>query len=486
MCPALSVRYPPGHGATARRRRIVAGVVVLVAVALVALVPWTALALLLLAVRTSVRLDDTRGVAVAAAAAAVGGALLAAVAPDTAPSVYDTALLVVLSGVLPWLGGRAWRQRRQLQAVEEQALERMQREHQLVAEQARLRERARLAEDLHDGLGHDLSVVALRAGALEVAPDLTQAERATAAGEVRSGVTSAMERLTAVVDVLHNDADAAPLQPAPSRIDEVVDRAHESGLQATLSSCGTAPDTVAASVQQTAARVVQEGLTNAARHAPGAAIDVIVSWRPDTVHLDVINGPATRAGHPGGGRGLHGLRERARLVGGWLHAEQHHDGFRLSAELPIVGSDTPPQPTPTEAVAVTSDLPDLQQVRRMRRRNRRRAVTAITAGLAAMAALVAAQVIVVASADAVLPADDYRGLQPGQQRATVEQVLPAEQAANRPDTTAGGAQCRFYAVTANPLDDRYGDLYRLCFNPGQLASKEIIVDGNVSDNPDAR
>ncbi|SEG53421.1 Signal transduction histidine kinase [Nonomuraea solani] len=190
-------------------------------------------------------------------------------------------------------------------------------------EQARLRERARIARDMHDSLGHDLALIAVRAAGLEMAPGLAP-EQVGAAGELRIAAADATERLRQIIGLLREDADAAPLVPVNENLAELVRRAAASGMEVTL-------DLAPGPVPELAHAVVQEGLTNAAKHAPGALVEVVVA--PE--RISVRNGPPrSRSTVRSGGMGLAGLRERVRLAGGVLSAGPVGDGFELTVTLP--------------------------------------------------------------------------------------------------------------------------------------------------------
>ncbi|MGP4094081.1 sensor histidine kinase [Nonomuraea sp. KM90] len=196
--------------------------------------------------------------------------------------------------------------------------------------QARLRERARIARDMHDSLGHDLALIAVRAAGLELAPGLAPAQ-VKAAGELRIAAADATERLRQIIGLLREDADAAPLSPVGEDVSELVRRATDSGMSITL-------DLSPGPVPGLARAVVQEGLTNAAKHAPGAAVEVSVS----PLRVRVRNGPArSRPTGRSGGLGLAGLRERVRLAGGTLAAGPVGDGFELTVTLPREGEKDP-------------------------------------------------------------------------------------------------------------------------------------------------
>ena len=226
---------------------------------------------------------------------------------------------MIIFMALPWLSGRYLRQ--------------VARNHSTEIEQAHLAERARIAQEMHDSLGHELSLIALRAGALEVAPGLTDAHQ-QAAGAIRAAAAGATERLGEIVGVLRPAAEEAPLTPAAAGIDGLVERARESGMDVRLE--GSLDD--GEGVRDVAAhRIVQEALTNAARHAPGAPVTVSVETGADGVRLSVTNGRATLPPRAGAttGLGLAGLEEAARAAGGTLrHGPAAGGGFEVVADLP--------------------------------------------------------------------------------------------------------------------------------------------------------
>ncbi|MFI7445672.1 sensor histidine kinase [Nonomuraea indica] len=219
--------------------------------------------------------------------------------------------------VLPYLVGLL---RRRLVQQREQA-------RLSAAARARLRERARIAREMHDSLGHDLALIAVRAAGLEMAPGLGPAQ-VEAAGELRVAAAEATERLRQIIGLLRDDADAdagPPLAPAGEDVAAIVERARASGLPVTLRHDPSGP------APALAGAVVQEALTNAAKHAPGAPVTVLVSPH----RVVVRNGPPrSRPTAVPGGLGLAGLDERVRLAGGTLTAGPSGDGYELAAELP--------------------------------------------------------------------------------------------------------------------------------------------------------
>ncbi|MEU8133521.1 sensor histidine kinase [Streptodolium elevatio] len=273
-----------------------------------------------------------------APALAVPALFVGGVASGMRPLGTLTAELL-FSVAVPWLVGRNLRQRRALAAAGWDRARHLEREQEMHADRARMRERARIAQDMHDSLGHELSLLALRAAVLEVDPALPDAQRAAAA-DLRAGAAAATDRLHEIIGVLQTDNRAAPTEPVHESIDELVARSRESGMSVVLERTGQAPD----SPQLTLAvhRVVRESLTNAAKHAPGAKVRVALAYRPDAAEVRVSNGRpgvagsvlAERGPAPGSRSGLIGLRERVRLAGGTFTAAPRAGGFEVAAHFP--------------------------------------------------------------------------------------------------------------------------------------------------------
>ncbi|GAA4784107.1 histidine kinase [Actinomycetospora chlora] len=207
---------------------------------------------------------------------------------------------------------------------------------------ARRHERATIAREMHDVLGHRLSLVAASAGALEYRPDASAEQVARAAGVVRAGVHQALEELRGVIGVLRaddlvgaNGADGqAPPQPTLADLRSLVRESVEAGAPVELDDrAADVPETLG----RTAYRIVQEGLTNARKHAPGETVHVSVGGTAGgELRVEVRNPlPMRRAVPDGRGTGLVGLGERAASVGGWLEHGVTPDGqFHVIAELP--------------------------------------------------------------------------------------------------------------------------------------------------------
>ncbi|MER5361988.1 histidine kinase [Streptomyces sp. NPDC002785] len=387
---------------------------------------------------------------------------------------------VVVAAMLPWFAGRFWRQYQELVRAGWERAGRLEREQQLVAEQARSRERARIAQDMHDVLGHDLSLIALSAGALKLAPGLDEAQRA-AAGEIRARAAASVERLGEVIGILREEADDELPRPPGTGIPRLVEEATAAGLAVDLRIDGDA-DGVPPPAARAAHRVVQESLTNAAKHAPHAQVSVRVTHTAQKTTVRVQNGPSPARGAPEGvpgtGRGLIGLDERVRLAGGTFAHGPYADGFAVTARIP----HTPTARRP--AAAPRASAPALPpEHRHARSRARRALATAVVLPLVAWAVLSAGLMgwDIRSARQSVLDPGDYARLRVGQDRDAVRRLLPERQTTQRPvvagEPKGEDTTCEYYAMTADRFDDRSGDTYRLCFRSGRLMSKEALTPG---------
>ena len=242
-----------------------------------------------------------------------------------------TTFLVLLHVILVGIGMLVRAQRRLVRSWAERARQAEQGD-ELRVERARLAERERIAREMHDVLAHRLSLLAVHAGALEVRRDAPEDER-RAAGVIRQSSYEALEELRQVIGMLREPAEDRP-QPTLADVPALVARSREAGEQVDLE---LAAAEVPAGVGRHAYRIVQESLTNARKHAPGAPVRVAVTGQ--AAHGLVVEvGNRLSAGGPvlpGSGTGLIGLRERVLLAGGRLeHGPTPSGEFQLRAWLP--------------------------------------------------------------------------------------------------------------------------------------------------------
>src|SRR3954468_17015034 len=215
--------------------------------------------------------------------------------------------------------------------------ERAEAEQELRIAQARANERARIARERHDVLAHRISQVSMHAGALTFREDLTPEEVRISAGVIREKAHEALTDLRGVLGVLRG-ADGEPAiapQPTYADLSELVAEARASGLAIDYHDGVSAAEKVPEAAGRTVYRIVQEGITNARKHAPNTLLRIDVKGSPEH-GLDVtMRNPLGFGGTtPGAGLGLVGLSERAELRGGRL-AHRHEDGaFVLHGWIP--------------------------------------------------------------------------------------------------------------------------------------------------------
>jgi len=258
---------------------------------------------------------------------------------DFRDNVVITVLL--LGFTVGW--GLFVRVRRDLVGQLHERAARLESEGRLRAEQARSAERERIAREMHDVLAHRLSLLSLHAGALEFRPGAPPEEIAATAGVVREAAAAALEELRDVVGVLREGTDSETRRPQPTLADlpTLIEESRAAGMriEAELDLPTDGEDPGVGGVGRTAYRVVQEGLTNARKHAPGALVRVRVATGEDALTVEVRNRaplrPAPAPTLPGAGSGLIGLGERVELAGGELRGEVAEGGdFVLAATLP--------------------------------------------------------------------------------------------------------------------------------------------------------
>lgn len=244
---------------------------------------------------------------------------------------------IVVSVLGPWAIGLVARSRRRLTGQLAARGRELEAERELFAAEAVRYERARIARELHDVVAHCLSVAVIQASAGQrltgTDPSLA-AETFDAIAEVVRQAESEIGRLVQVLDQDPPPRGADGL----ALVDELVARASATGLAVSCRISGS-PDRLPGEASDAAYRVVQEGITNALKHAPGAPVDVVITGLDGHVEITVVNGPAAAPAsgleRAGGGHGLAGMRERVRACGGVLTAGPvDGGGWQVTARLP--------------------------------------------------------------------------------------------------------------------------------------------------------
>ncbi|WP_405014519.1 sensor histidine kinase [Kitasatospora sp. NBC_01539] len=388
-------------------------------------------------------------------------------------NLFISVIGFLLLAVLPAVIGRYRAQRVALLAALRERNAQLVRERAMIAHQARLRERHRIAQDMHDSLGHQLALIAVHTGALEVDRSLTDHQR-EAVSVLRRAASGAMRELREVVGLLRDDtlSQAGGVEA----VEQLAETSRAAGADVSLHRSGD-PRPLAAAAGHAAYRTVQEGLTNVHKHAPGAPVSVSLRYEPDALVVEVHNGPppAPAEGAIGGGQGLTGLRERARLLGGMVHAGPTPEGgYRLAGVFPYDAAGIPgPDDEPETALPVPPDPAT-------------RRSPALGCALGAGLVLLAALGIVVWGAflffevlgNATLPRDTYDALRVGQSEREVRSRLPAgselmtgEYRTQGPPVPTG-ASCDWFISGEETGTLEHETVLRLCFADGRLAEKQ--------------
>ena len=248
-------------------------------------------------------------------------------------------VVVMVAGLL--VGQKRGNLREKRWRVEQQA--RMNREEMRAkVERARQEERENIARDMHDTLSHRLSLVAIHAGALSYPREGVPDEFTDAARTIRTEAQNAVEDLRTVLSALREDLSEDPR----TTLEELVAAAREAGAEVTVTYAdGASPDVftgLSTMAQHAVHRAVQEGLTNARKHAAGQPVSITVREVAGEVGIEMRNPLSAakagdRAGASAGGYGLVGLRERVELSGGRMnvHVGEEGEEFRWSIQLPL-------------------------------------------------------------------------------------------------------------------------------------------------------
>jgi signal transduction histidine kinase len=255
--------------------------------------------------------------------------------------VSELVINVVINGAfLGW--GMYVRARRQLLlSLRERAL-RAESDQQQRVEEARRMERERIAREMHDVLAHRISLLSLHAGALEFRPDAPREEVARAAAIIRQNAHQALQDLRKVIWILRDPSSETPEPPQPTLADlpALIEDSRAAGSRVSFDNRLGDLAMVPTAIGRDGYRTVQESLTNARKHAPDCAVDLLVEGGPGSgLTIELRNrlpvGVTARTAIPGAGTGIVGLTERATLAGGRLEHGPTGDGdFRLRVWFP--------------------------------------------------------------------------------------------------------------------------------------------------------
>jgi signal transduction histidine kinase len=463
--------------------------------------PWWMLALAAVAAPLGLTDGGARLGVVAMAVAAGVGAFAVLIGWADLRDALVTAARGVVTGVLPWSVAIAWRARRTGEADAALAILREQEARRMRAETELARQRLQLAESLHDDLGHALSLVAVNLGRLELELERDpQADhgRDTAVREsvglARNQVSDAVARLGASVQTLRTGlTESAPHSPAEAlqpSLETLVQDARRAGADIELS--GSRGPAQLAAFGPAVSRVVQEGLTNALKHAPGRPVRVALDVRPGRLVVNVRNPlPEPPNGSPPadvaasslsvGGTGILSLTEHVRAVGGSVEAGPANGEYVLRAELlPLDGALRGPSPAHRAGRSISgNEIPlDADAFSHGLVRARRRGGALLLAAILVPAVALVAVAAAIQLSDhldarrALLDPEAFAQISVGDSRFDVRRLLPATTLQPPP---GADPSCDHYAVTADQLADASGDAYRICWADGRVTSADVVV-----------
>jgi signal transduction histidine kinase len=249
---------------------------------------------------------------------------------------FSEVVLVPATFTLAWLGGFAMREREEQALRAEERASLAEREREAAARIAVAEERARIARELHDIVAHAVSVMVLQVGAVRHRLPSDLGEDVAALRNVEDTGRSALGEMRRLLGAMRRDEDAAELAPQPGlgRLDLLLDEIRRAGLPVELEVEGE-PFALPVAIDLSAYRIVQEGLTNALKHADAASAEVRIRYAADELRIDVSD-DGKGVDSIGDGHGLVGVRERVKLYGGEMTAGAGNGGgFRLTTSLPL-------------------------------------------------------------------------------------------------------------------------------------------------------
>jgi signal transduction histidine kinase len=332
----------PALGSTFLRRGRPAAAL-LIAVAVWAAIPSAqALQLPVMAVLYTIATRTEWRVAAAAAAGAAGVVVIADAAWGRSNANDHAGLLGYAAGATAAcaaavaLGLYVAARRRVLDGLRERA-ERLDRERELLADRAVAQERVRIAQELHDIVAHNVSLMVVEAQALgATVPDDRVTQRTDAIANLGR---QAMTEMHTTLRLLRGDSDTPELAPQPglAQLERLIEQLRRAGLEIELTIEGQ-PRALAQGVDLSAYRIIQEALTNVVKHAAGASTKITLAYQEQGIDLTIIDTEGetrtTLLQESSDGHGVIGMRERAALFGGRLTTEPLPDGFKVTATLP--------------------------------------------------------------------------------------------------------------------------------------------------------
>ncbi|MFJ8045420.1 sensor histidine kinase [Kitasatospora sp. NPDC096147] len=399
-------------------------------------------------------------------------------------AIAQGGVLAVVAVLIPGLVGTAAGQQDQLVGALRERTAAAERAKRSAENESRLHERSRIAAEMHDLVGHRLSLISLHAGGLELALDRQAPELRDEAEQLRRASRDAMDELRQVLGVLGpvgRDTGTDALTDATgTRADilALVEESRAAGVAVAFHWEGEDLTEIRPQVRRAVNRVVRESLTNIHRYALGSAVEVTVEQLPGSVEVVVHNGrppvPPTVTTGLGSGRGLDGLRERVAVLDGRLTVGPVPDGFEVRAVLPTEPPANGRRTDRPESAPGTGILPVLAGGPAARLRRQLASAVSAALGLAGLG------VILLLGLGLVQQTRPYDGppptsaVHPGMTEGQVVSVVGSDSSAVRsaaagrePVRPEGTTSCLFPYTSRLTSSDR---LYvtRYCFEDGTL------------------
>ncbi|MGH8876568.1 MAG: sensor histidine kinase, partial [Stackebrandtia sp.] len=356
---------------------------------------------------------------VAALATSTVAGLLPHLTLESAVLGFVQGSIFMLCFVIPVLLGAATRQRRAYVERGWELAQAQAREQDAHVEQAVRRERDAMASEIHDGLGHRLTLIAVQAARLSL-DDSLPAETRTELQGIRANAAAAADELGETVGLLSERHGEVTASLRGLDIADVLDRARSSGIDVYDDIADDVAEAAGDHVRAALLRALQEGLTNAAKHAPGSTVTVSLDLDSEHVTLRIGN-PLGESATTEPGNGIVALRHRVEILGGELDVEHGRD-FVLTVRLPL--SAVPAAALGWDHSTRAGQLTAEAETTKRRRRRAEKRAWQIPVALVAAVVVSSVGYFVYVTIAATLPPERFAAIEVGDQRSVAEELLP--------------------------------------------------------------
>lgn len=388
-------------------------------------------------------------------------------------AIYTLCLIVPILIIAAVRGRRSYLQRGWDLAIAEA------REQDARVSEAVTRERDAMASEIHDGLGHRITLIAVQAARLSLDDTLTTGARAELES-IRANAAAASDEVGETVRLLGERTAGLTASLSGLDIGDVIERARASGLQVHSTIEAGVETGISDYARSALLRALQEALTNAGKHAREAEVTVGADTDGEWLELSVSNplpeanppSAATQATTAVSGNGLIALRHRVEILGGELRIDQEA-GFALTVRLPrqAVPSQSPAPSLSHREQAIMAEGTDSGS----RRRRAAQSAWLLPTALLAVALLAAVGYFTYANLASVLPAEKFAAIEIGDSREQAEDILPPMEMLDAPRAAlpvSGGATCKYYEASISFFER--DDVYRICFVDNRVTSTDTI------------